>query len=151
MRLFFIITIFSILSAGEIRDGDLEPGRRGNQYRVWVYFDKKDSTSIVALDQSSIKRRIKHNIFKPTKHDYNVKKSYINEIQKIGAKVNNQSRWLNALSITADLEKIKLINDLTYVEKIEPIKRHTKKNIKEVFIESPINRIDFMFKFVDIF
>ena len=140
MRLFFIITIFSILSAGEIRTGDLEPGRRGNQYRVWVYFDKKDSTSIVALDQSSIKRRIKHNIFKPTKHDYNVKKSYINEIQKIGAKVNNQSRWLNALSITADLEKIKLINNLPYVKKIEPVKRHRKKNIKEVFIKSPINR-----------
>ena len=80
MRLFFIITIFSFLSAGEIRTDNLEPGRRGNQYRVWVFFDKKDSTSIVALDQTSIKRRIKHNIFKPTKHDYNVKKSYINKI-----------------------------------------------------------------------
>ena len=140
MKLFLIMNIISVLSAGEIKIKDLEPGRRGNQYRVWIYFDKKDSTSTASLDQASIKRRIKHNIFKPTKHDYNVKKSYINEIQKIGAKVNNQSRWLNALSITADLEKIKLINDLTYVKKIEPIKRHTKKNIKEVFIESPINR-----------
>ena len=108
MRLFFIITIFSILSAGEIRIDDLEPARRGNQYRVWIYFDKKDSTSIVALDQTSIKRRIKHNIYKPTKHDYNVKKSYINKIQKIGAKVNNQSRWLNAESKSEiiEIEKI---------------------------------------------
>ena len=112
MKLFLIMTIISTLSASEIKIKDLEAGRRGNQYRVWVYFDKKDSTSIVSLDQASIKRRIKHNIFKPTKHDYNVKKSYINEIQKIGAKVNNQSRWLNALSITADLEKIKIVPKL---------------------------------------
>ena len=140
MKLFLIMTIISTLSAGEIKIKDLEAGRRGNQYRVWVYFDKKDSTSIVSLDQASIKRRIKHNIFKPTKHDYNVKKLYTNEIQKIGAKVNNQSRWLNALSITADLEKIKLIYNLPYVRKIDPVKRHRKKNIKEVFIKSPINR-----------
>ena len=59
MKLFLIMTIISILSAGEIRTNDLEPGRRGNRYRVWVYFDKKDSTSIVSLDQASIKRRIK--------------------------------------------------------------------------------------------
>ena len=59
MKLFLIMTIISTLSAGEIKIRDLETGRRGNQYRVWVYFDKKDSTSIVSLDQSSIKRRIK--------------------------------------------------------------------------------------------
>ncbi len=131
MKLFLIMTIISTLSAGEIKIKDLESGRRGNQYRVWVYFDKKDSSSIVSLNQASIERRIKHNIFKPTKYDYNVQKSYINEIQKIGAKVNNQSRWLNALSITADLEKIKLINNLPYVKKIEPVKRHRKKYQKE--------------------
>ena len=141
MKLFLIVTFISTLFAGEIKIKDLEPGKRGNQYRVWVYFDKKDSTSIVSLDQASIKRRIKHNIFKLTKYDYNVQESYINEIQNIGAKVNNQSRWLNALSITADLEKIKLINNLPYVKKIEPVKRHRKKNIKEVLIESPIIEI----------
>ena len=140
MKLFFILTAISILSAHEINIKDFEPGRRGDLYRVWVYFDKKDSCSIVSLDKASIKRRIKHNIHKPTKHDYNVKESYINEVQKIGAKVNNQSRWLNALSITTDLEKIKLINNLSYVKKIEPIKRHRKKNIKEVLIESPLSR-----------
>ena len=64
MKLFLIMTIISTLYAGEIKIKDLEAGKRGNQYRVWVYFDKKDSTSIVSLDQASIKRRIKHNIFK---------------------------------------------------------------------------------------
>ena len=139
MKLFIIITI-SILSAHEINTKALEPGRRGDQYRVWVYFDKKDSSNIVSLDKASIKRRVKHNILEPTKHDYNLKESYIDEVREIGVKLNNQSRWLNALSITADLDKIKLISNLSYVEKIEPIKRHRKKNIKEVLIESPMNR-----------
>ena len=139
MKLFIIITI-SILSAHEINTKALEPGRRGDQYRVWVYFDKKDSSNIVSLDKASIKRRVKHNILEPTKHDYNLKESYIDEVREIGVKLNNQSRWLNALSITADLDKIKLISNLSYVEKIEPIKRHRKKNIKEVLIESPLSR-----------
>ena len=106
MKLFLIMTIISILSAGEIRTKDLEPGRRGNQYKVWVYFDKKDSSNIVSLYKASIKRRVKHNILEPTKHDYNLKESYIDEVREIGVKLNNQSRWLNAISITADLEKI---------------------------------------------
>ena len=126
----FIITTISILSAYEINTKALEPGRRGDQYRVWVYFDKKDSSNIVSLDKASIKRRIKHNILEPTKHDYNLKESYIDKVREIGVKLNNQSRWLNALSITADLEKIKLISNLSYVKKIEPIKRHRKKILK---------------------
>ena len=36
MKLLLIMTIISILSAGEIRTNDLEPGRRGNQNRRWV-------------------------------------------------------------------------------------------------------------------
>ena len=51
----FIFFIFlSFLHSNDIKPHNIEPGLRGDLYKVWVYFDKKDSKRIVDLDDKSI-------------------------------------------------------------------------------------------------
>ena len=121
-----IVYLFASILYAQILT-DLSPGKRQEGYRVWVYFDEKDQREIVYLDPSSIKRREKHNINTPTKYDYLIKDVYIDAIKAIGVEIKNQSRWLNAVSVIADLEQITIIKRFTFVKKVSPIYQHKKK------------------------
>ena len=123
--LFFIF--LSFLHSNDINPQNIESGRRGDLYKVWVYFDKKDFKRIVDLDSASIERRLKHGIVRPTKHDYLINQSYIDRVKRLEVEIKNQSRWLNAVSVIADIDKINLIKKLPFVKKIEPVYQHTKK------------------------
>ena len=123
--LFFIF--LSFLHSNDINPQNIESGRRGDLYKVWVYFDKKDFKRIVDLDSASIERRLKHGIVGPTKHDYLINQSYIDRVKRLEVEIKNQSRWLNAVSVIADIDKINLIKKLPFVKKIEPVYQHTKK------------------------
>ena len=121
----FVYLFASILYAQVLTD--LAPGKRQEGYRVWVYFDEKDQRKIVDLDPLSQRRREKHNLYTPTKHDYLIKDAYIDAIKRLGVKIKNQSRWLNAVSVIADLEQITIIKRFTFVTKVTPIYQHKKK------------------------
>ena len=127
MNFLLNIFLFSFLGAQNFVSSDFEPGRRGKEYRVWVYFDKKDKSVFTELGPAAIKRRVKHNIFTATKYDRNIKEEYIKEIEAVGAEIKNQSRWLNAVSLVVDINQIELIQKLPFVKKIEPVRQHKKK------------------------
>ena len=127
MIAFLFLIFLSFLYSNDIKPKNIEAGRRGDLYKVWVYFDKKDSIKIVNLDDTSIKRRIKHNLLAPTKYDYLINQNYIDQIEKLDVEVNIQSRWLNAISVITEIEKINLIKKLPFVKKIEPVYKHKKK------------------------
>ena len=69
MNFLLNIHLFSFLGAQNFVSSDFEPGRRGIEYRVWVYFDKKDKSKVAELNPAAVKRREKHNIFTATKYD----------------------------------------------------------------------------------
>jgi len=127
MNLIFNILLFSFLGAQNFVSLDFEAGRRGKEYRVWVYFDKKDKSKVTKLDPAAIKRRVKHNIFTATKYDYNIQEEYIRKLVEVGAEIKNQSRWLNAVSLIVDSNELELIQKLSFVKKIEPVRQHKKK------------------------
>ena len=149
MNFLLNIFLFSFLGAQNFVSSDFEPGRRGKEYRVWVYFDKKDKSIITELDPAAIKRRVKHNIFTATKYDSNIKEEYIKELEAVGAKIKNQSRWLNAVSLVVDINQIELIQKLPFVKKIEPVRQHKKKKaIQSVDNQTLVNRdIDYGLSF----
>ena len=149
MNFLLNIFLFSFLGAQNFVSSDFEPGRRGIDYRVWVYFDKKDDSKVAELDSAAIKRRAKHNIFTATKYDYNILEEYIRELEAVGAEIKNQSRWLNAVSLVADINQIELIQKLPFVKKIEPVRQHKKKKaIQSVDNQTLINRdIDYGLSF----
>ena len=141
MNLIFNILLFSFLGAQNFVSLDFEAGRRGKEYRVWVYFDKKDKSKVTKLDPAAIKRRVKHNIFTATKYDYNIQEEYIRKLVEVGAEIKNQSRWLNAVSLIVDSNELELIQKLSFVKKIEPVRQHKKKKaIQTVENQILVNR-----------
>ena len=75
MKLLIHFLLLSNLFARIVDLSNLEPGKRGDDYRVWVYFDERDQKSTIDLDPATIKRRVKHGIHGPTKYDYILKSS----------------------------------------------------------------------------
>ncbi|MDB2351102.1 S8 family peptidase [Candidatus Marinimicrobia bacterium] len=141
MNLIFNILLFSFLGAQNFVSSDFEAGRRGKEYRVWVYFDKKDKSKVTKLDPAAIKRRVKHNIFTATKYDYNIQEEYIRKLVEVGAEIKNQSRWLNAVSLIVDSNELELIQKLSFVKKIESVRQHKKKKaIQTVENQILVNR-----------
>ena len=124
MKLLVLTFIVSNLFA---QTSMLNPGKRGNGYRVWVYFDERDQENYIDLDPASIKRRQKHGINKTTKYDYKIKQYYLDALKKTGVKLKNKSRWLNAVSVIANKDQISLIEKLTFVSSIRPVYQHKKK------------------------
>lgn len=124
MKLLVLTFIVSNLFA---QTSMLNPGKRGNGYRVWIYFDERDQENYIDLDPASIKRRQKHGINKTTKYDYKIKQYYLDALKKTGVKLKNKSRWLNAVSVIANKDQISLIEKLTFVSSIRPVYQHKKK------------------------
>ena len=149
MNLIFNILLCSLLGAQNFVSSDFEAGRRGKEYRVWVDFDKKDKSKVNELDPAAIKRRVKHNIFTATKYDYNIQEEYIRKLVEVGAEIKNQSRWLNAVSLIVNINELELIQKLSFVKKIEPVRQHRKKKaIQTVDNQILVNRdIDYGLSF----
>jgi serine protease AprX len=141
MKILFNILLFSSIGAQGLKSLDFEAGRRGDQYRVWVYFDEKSKSKVADLDPVAIKRRIKHNIHSVTKYDYDIKKDYIKKLIEIGAEIKNQSRWLNAVSLIVNINELELIQKLSFVKKIEVVRQHKKKQaVQSVHNRSIVSR-----------
>ena len=141
MKILFNILLFSSIGAQGLKSLDFEAGRRGDQYRVWVYFDEKSKSKVADLDPVAIKRRIKHDIHSVTKYDYDIKKDYIKKLIEIGAEIKNQSRWLNAVSLIVNINELELIQKLSFVKKIEAVRQHKKKQaVQSVHNRSIVSR-----------
>ena len=149
MNFLLNIFLFSFLGAQNFVPSDFEPGRRGIEYRVWVYFDKKDKSKVAELDPAAVKRRVKHNIFTATKYDHNIQENYIRELEAVGAEIKNQSRWLNAVSLVVDINQIELIQKLPFFKKIKPVRQHKKKKARQSVVDQAlVNRdIDYGLSF----
>ena len=149
MKIFLYIFLFSALGARDFRSLDFEAGRRGEEYRVWVYFDEKNKSEVADLDPVAMKRRIKHNIYSATKYDYDIKTDYIKNLVEIGAKIKNQSRWLNAASVIVNMKELRLIQKLSFVKKIEAVRQHKKrKAVQSAHSRNIVNRdIDYGMSF----
>lgn len=115
--------------------------------KVWVYFtDKgifqtKDYLEKVeqlkaGFPTATLKRRA-INQKKETVdfYDIPVYQKYIEEIQKSGAVLHHQSRWLNAASFFIPVERIFEIEKLPFVKSVQPVKRFKKEPLPEPIIE----------------
>ena len=132
--LLFIILISGGLSQ-KIDYELFEPGKRGNQYKVWVYFKDKVGSELINLPEETIQRRQKH----ATKidnswYDLTVSANYITAIKAMGINIENESRWLNAVSIICSQKDIETISLFPFVKKIKPVKGYKKKYFNEIDI-----------------
>ena len=131
LSLYVLLISFSFSQKIDLKA--FEPGKRENQYRVWIYFKDKIGSEKINATQKAHQRRLKHG----SRSDYNwydlkITPRYSSVIQSLGLKVENKSRWLNAISVICSADDLDSIVKLPFVKKIEPVKGYKKKHFEVV-------------------
>ena len=98
--------------------------------KMWVYFTNKDNFSQdkIMLDDKTIERRQKMGITN-TWYDRPVTENYVTALEQLGAIIHRKSRWLNAVSVTADKGALNAISALPFVKIIVPVAVYKKKKL----------------------
>lgn len=94
------------------------------QNRYWVFFkDKQGSTfdPISYFDAKAIERRIKTGVPLCDSTDFPLNQNYLDKIEKKVNSLNGQTRWFNAVSVTATQKQLSDIKQLVFVKNIQPI------------------------------
>ncbi len=121
---------------------------------VWIYFTDKGFTTKEGLtrilaespkvvSERSLKRRSKELRKGLNFQDLPLEKSYLTELQNLGVKVKNRSKWVNAVSSWIPREKISEIENLPFVHKIDLVMRGqsvTKEAVKSEKVLKPIEQ-----------
>ena len=64
---------------------NIEHGKRGNEYRAWIYFTDKNGSETVTVSQKAIERRNKNDVLSNHLwYDLQVSSIYQNEIASLG-------------------------------------------------------------------
>ena len=128
-RYLSLIFFITILFSKKYDDKKIELGNRGNFYKVWIYFKDKIDNKTVNITQKANDRRSRNNVEsnKIGWNDIYVSSKYKNEITNLGFKIQNESRWLNAISIKCQKLDLQTISSLPFVKKIEPVLLRKKK------------------------
>ncbi len=139
-----IIVLFFILSSNilaQVEKADIMPGKRGDNFRVWIYFHDKPGSVNAFISERAIQRRKRNRAYESSGwYDKEVSSEYVNTIKNLGLEIKNKSRWLNAVSVETDLNKINNLLEYDFVKKIEPVYRYTKK--KKVAFKDKGNAIN---------
>jgi subtilisin family serine protease len=69
-----------------------------------------------------------------TYEDIPINDAYIEAIEQTGAIIHHRLKWFNAVSAYIQTERINTIKNLSFVEKVEPVKKHVRKT-KFDFVE----------------
>ena len=127
-RYLSFIFIFTTLFSQKYDDKKIKLGDRGDYYKVWIYFEDKIDNETVNITQKAVNRRLRNNVEskKIGWNDIYVSAKYKNEITKLGFKIENESRWLNAISIKCQKLDLQTISSLPFVKKIEPVLKQKK-------------------------
>jgi hypothetical protein len=125
----FILIISFAFSTG-IDSRVLELAKRGDQYRVWVYFkDKVDSEKIGISQKTNIRRQKSGVVSSHLWLDLKISSTYKTQIEELGVEIKNESRWLNAVSVLCPKATLENISNLPFIEKIEPVIGYKKPKL----------------------
>ena len=144
MRIIFLTFMITFLFGSKYNHGKIELGHRSDYYRVWVYFVDKGDSEKELISPKAIDRRDKSNVISNYLWvDLKVAETYKNEIINLGFSIENESRWLNAVSIKCQKSDFDKIAKLPCVEKIEPVFGFKKKQIFQMAPEKNMQSRDF--------
>ena len=144
MRYLFFILLPVLLFSQKYDPQKIEHGKRGNEYRVWIYFTDKDGSEPVTVSPKAIERRNKNDIsINHLWYDLQVSPIYKNVIASLGLTIKNESRWLNAISVICSKADLDRISELPFVDKIEPVLMQKKSLIQNSDIVELSRTLDY--------
>ena len=91
MKSLFIFTLLiSHVLSQKIDHKILESAKRGENYKIWIYFKDKEGSELLNAPLETEQRRQKHaTITDNTWYDLKVSSDYISVIKSIGLKIEN--------------------------------------------------------------
>lgn len=95
----------------------------------WVFFSDKRHTSFdpyAYFDPKAIERRVVHGLSLYDSTDFPLNQDYVDAVAEIADSVGFQSRWFNALEISARPEQIRRISLLPFVTSVEPMQEEAR-------------------------
>jgi len=125
---------------------ELDPARTvasTEPLHVWVYFEDKPLAENQSLDQAlaaaaaglspaALDRRQQRGVGAVVDvRDLPVASAYIDTVLGTGAGLREQSRWLNAVSVSATAGQIEAIAGLPFVSQISPVARMTRAAVPD--------------------
>ena len=123
---------------------NFSPGlREDGLIKTWVYFQNKDGSSNLELDNRRKNNRSNIGLSAEASfYDLAISPNYIDQLNGLGIHIINQSRWLNAVSVLVNPDQLYILNELTFVKKLAPVfQLHRKKPTLNGEISMPmINR-----------
>jgi len=131
MKKILILLSITIVFGEKFNSELITLGKRDNFYRAWIYFYDKAGSEMCHISQKAIDRRAKSDV--QSNHlwyDLEVSQIYINDILELGITIENESRWLNAVSVMCKISDIEKIAKLKSVKKIEPVIGYKKTKIE---------------------
>jgi len=131
MKKILILLSITIVFGEKFNSELITFGKRDNFYRAWIYFYDKAGSEMCHISQKAIDRRAKSDV--QSNHlwyDLEVSQIYINDILELGITIENESRWLNAVSVMCKISDIEKIAKLKSVKKIEPVIGYKKTKIE---------------------
>ena len=132
MKLVYIIFLPIILFSQNSSLKNIELGKRGPEYRIWIYFKDKIDSDHINPSTKAVARRKKNDInSNKIWQDLQVSPNYKREITLLGLEIENESRWLNAVSVLCKKSDIKRILQFPFVDKIEPVLGYKKEPLKK--------------------
>ena len=131
MKKILILLSITIIFGEKYNSELITRGKRDNFYRAWIYFYDKVGSEMCNISQKAKDRRAKSDV--QSNHlwyDLEVSQIYINDILELGITIENESRWLNAVSVMCKISDIEKIAKLKSVKKIEPVIGYKKTKIE---------------------
>ena len=146
MRFVFLYVLSVFILFGQKYNREIiEYGKRGDYYRLWVYFIDKYESEIVEISQKALERRKKNNYSQNNYwYDLRISPDYTSKISSIGIEIKNESRWLNAISIICSESELNKIEALPCVYRIEPVLgRKIQRDKDQIKINSSSRDLDY--------
>lgn len=93
-----------------------------SQNRYWVFLGQKKSINAIRPAEKAIWRRtFRANLQTESWYDLSVDPAAIDSIRLSGAAIRTISRWLNAVSVSADSLSLENLRGLSFISKITPV------------------------------
>ncbi len=96
-----------------------------NVSKYWILFKDKPSLSthpIVTLSKSALQRRSRQGTARLTDDlDIPVSSGYIQQLRQIGIRIDNSSRWLNAVTAFLSAAELDKVTKLSFVKSVRPV------------------------------
>jgi len=144
MKRLLILLLMSMSLGSDLDLTNFSPGlREDGLIKTWVYFQNKDGSSNLELDNRRKNNRSNIGLSAEASfYDLAISPNYIDQLNGLGIHIINQSRWLNAVSVLVNPDQLYILNELTFVKKLAPVfQLHRKKPTLNGEISMPmINR-----------